>query len=329
MSTFTDPNNLIDPQLLGDYATAQYVESNKLIQSQILETVGVPGITEHSSVVEMPQWDALGDMQRLAPGDDLNTEGLDDHFERHPIVRLYKSVLNLDLAGIIAKGDPNEEVARQIATNINRGLNKAGMATLQGAAAANTGNVIADTSAAPAVTDFTSLENVFEDIVDDVMGGRGVWLMRSDIFTAYRDLGLVAAPLVGQEFQDDVVAGRNFTNITGSILGRNVVVDNELYRAGLTSKTSGDALTYLVGYGALKSAVQKDITVENDRNISKQADQWAWSVHRSMGVKGMDYTASVPKKGPEDSDLRDSSNYALVAEDSKFIPVASIQTNYA
>ena len=326
--SFTDPNNLIDPQLLGDYATAQYVESNKLIQSNILETVGVPGITEHSSVVEMPQWDALGDMQRLAPGDDLNTEGLDDHFERHPIVRLYKSVLNLDLAGIIAKGDPNEETARQISKNINRGLNKAGVATLQGATAANTDNVVADTSAAPAVTDFTALEKVYGDILDEILDGRGVWLMRSSIFTAYRDLGLVAAPLPGQEFQDDVVAGRNFTNITGSILGRNVVVDDELYRAGLTSKTSGDALTYLVGYGALKSAVQKDVTVETERNLGKQADQWAWSVHRSMGLRGMDYTASVAKKGPEDSDLRDSSNYALVAESAKFVPTASIQTNY-
>lgn len=326
--SFTDPNNLIDPQLLGDYATAQYEESNKLISSTILETVNVPGLTEHSSVVEMPQWDALGEMQVLTPGDDLNTEGLDDHFERHPVVRRYKSVLNLDLAGIIAKGDPNEEVARQIATNVNRGLNKAGMATLQGSTAANTDNNITDTGANPAVTDFTALEGVFGDIIDEVMGGRGLWLMRSSIFTAYRNLGLVAAPLPGQEFQDDITAGRNFANITGSILGRNVVVDDELYRAGLTSKTSGDALTYLVGYGALKSAVQKDIMVETERNIGKQADQWAWSVHRSMGVKGMDYSASVAKEGPTDAELRNSANYGLVAESNKFVPVSSIQTNY-
>jgi len=326
--SFTDPNNLIDPELLGDYASAQYVESNKLIKSNILQTVGVAGITEHSSVVEMPQWNALGDMQRLAAGDDLNTEGLDDHSERHPIIRLYKSVLNLDLAGIIAKGNPNEEAGRQVAKNVNRGLNKAGVATIQGCTAANTSNVVADTSAAPAVTDFTALEAVYGDILDETLDGRGVWLMRSSIFSAYRDLGLVAAPLVGQEFQDNVVQGRNFANITGSILGRNVVVDDELYRAGLTSKSSGDALTYLVGYGALASAVQKDVTIETGRNIEKQADQWVWSVHRSMGVKGMDYTATVAKKGPEDADLRNSSNWSLVSEDSKLVASASIQTNY-
>lgn len=325
--SFTDPTNLINPELLADYANAQYVESNKMIVSNILQTVNIPGLTEHSTVATMPQWNALSDMQRLAPGDDVNTEGLTDHSERHPVVRLYKSVLNLDLAAIIGKGNPNEETAQQISTNINRGLNKAGMATLQGATASNTGNVVADTSAAPAVTDFTALENVFEDIIDETMGGRGVWLMTSSIFTQYRDLGLVAAPLVGQEFQDDVVAGRNFANITGSILGRNVVVDNELFRAGLTSKTSGDALTYLVGFGALASAIQKPITVENGRNIGKQADQWVWSIHRTMGLKGMDFNVAPAMKGPSDADLRDSTKWTLTAEDSKFVATASIQTN--
>lgn len=325
--SFTDPTNNINPELLGDYANAQYVESNKMMASNILQTVNVPGLTEHSTVAEMPQWNALSGMQRLAPGDDINTEGLTDHSERHPVVRLYKSVLNLDLAATIGKGNPNEETAKQISTNINRGLNIAGMATLQGCAASNTGNVVADTGAAPAPTDFTALENVYEDIIDETLGGSGVWLMTSSIFNQYRDLGLVAAPLLGQEFQDDVVAGRNFANITGSILGRNVVVDNELYRAGLTSKTSGDALTYLVGFGAIASAIQKNIAVEQGRSISKQADQWVWSIHRSMGVKGMDYTSAPAMKGPEDSDLRDSTKWSLTAESSKFVPVASIQTN--
>lgn len=328
MANFTDPTNNIDPELLTDYATAQYPESNRLMMSGVLQTMGVPGITEHSTVVEMPQWNALGDMEQLVPGNELNSEGLTDHKARHPIVRKYKLLENLDLAGIIMKGDPNQEGGRQIALNYNRALNISAIAAMQGACAANTSNVVADTSAAAAATDFTKLEAVFGDTLDIAFQGNGVWIMRSKLFQAYKELGLVADPLVGDEFQDNVVAGRNFMGVRGSILGRNIIVDDELFRAGLTSKTSGDALTYLAGFGAIASAIQKEISVEDGRDLRKQADLMSWSFHRSVGVPGMDYTATVPKYGPSDADLRNSSNYSLVAEYAKFVPVASIQTNY-
>lgn len=327
MPNFTNPDNLVDPQLLLPYVNAMFGESNKLIQSGIIKQMSIPGLDTRSTTITVPHWKVLGEMQLLNPGDSLDSEGLDDYTQRHPVTRRYKDILNLDLAGVISSGNPNEETAKQINKIFDRAINKSAMATLQGSTAANTNNVVADTSLPPAITDFTALEGVFGDILPDVVGS-GFWLMRSKAFEAYRELGLVADPVVGDIFQDDVVAGSNMFGVRGSILGRNIIVDDELYRAGLTSKSSGDALTYLVGGGAIGMADQKAIAIETGRNIAKQADEWVISYHKSVGVDGMDYTATASSAGPDDTALRTSSNYALVAEDNRFVPISSIQTNY-
>lgn len=327
---FTDPNNLIDPELLTDYAAAQYFEGIRVVRTGILEEINIEGLAESSSIVEMPQWEIIQAGQTLTPGNEITLGDLNDHKERHPVVRRYNGIENLDLARIISKGNPNEEVGRQIATSVARDYNRSGIATLQGCAAANTGNVIADTGAVPAITDITSLEGVFGDILEQVMvNGTGILAMQSNAYRGYKALGLVSDPTVGDALQDDIVSGARFTGFRGQLLGHMIVVDDEIFRAGLTSKTTGDLLTYLVGVGALKSAMQRQLNVEQDRSITRKSDQITWDVHRSLGVRGMDYTATVNKRGPEDTDLRTSGNWALVAEDAKLVPVASIQTSPA
>lgn len=322
----TDPNNIIDPELLTDYAQAQYFEGIKVVRSGILQDLDIEASS--SSSVEMPQWETLGEMQTLAPGAEIVYRDLNDHKEIHPVVRRYNGNENLDLATIISKGDPNVEASRQIATNTARGLNKAAIATLQGCVAANSANVVADTGVAPAALDITKLQAVFGDISEEVLMGNGILVMRSKVYYAYKDLGLIADPTVGDRLQDEIVAGTQFSGFRGSLLGHPIVVDDELFRAGLTSKTTGDALTYLVGIGALKSVIQKDLAVESGRDIDNQSDKLVWSVHRSMGLKGMNFSGTINKQGPNDSDLRSSSNWGLVAEDAKLVPAASIQTNH-
>ena len=324
---FTDPNNLIDPEILGDYARAQYFEAIRVVRSGILEEVPNTGIDMGGSLVQMPQWEIIGDGGSLAPGAEIPLKELDDHVERHPVYRYYNGIANLDLAKFIAKGDPNAEVGRQVATNTARNLNRAAIATIQGCAAANSGNAISDTSASPAASDITALEAEFGDINEQVLDGTGILLMSSTAYYLYKGLGIVQDPTVGDALQDDIVSGNRFSGFRGELLGHSILVDDELYRAGLTSKTSGDLLTYLIGVGALKTALQSPLNVEQDRNIKTKADEITWDVHQTMGIKGMDYTATPNKQGPTEADLRNSSNWALVAEDSKLVPLASIQTS--
>ena len=331
--SFTDPNNLVDPELLTEYATAQYFEGIKVARSGILANVDIPGLDTMSSVITMPSWEIIGAGQVLAPGADITFRDLNDHTERHPVVRRYNGVLNLELARIIAKSDPNVEVSRQISTSVARDLNRSAIASLQGGVASNTGNQVGDSAAAPGVTDITALENIFEDILEEVMvNGTGILGMRSAVYNAYKELGLVADPTVGDKLQDEIVAGTKFTGFRGTLLGHMIIVDDEIHRGeddGTSfSKTTGDALTYLIGVGALKSAVQKELNVEQDRDIAKKADEITWDVHRSFGLRGMDYTATVDKQGPTDVALQTTGNWSLVAEDSKLVPVANIQTNH-
>ena len=326
---FTDPNNLFDPELLTEYAGAEYFEGIRVARSGILADINIPGLDISSSVITMPQWEIIGAGQTLAPGADITLRDLNDHVERHPVVRRYNGVLNLDLAKIIAKADPDVEASRQISTSVARDLNRSAIAALQAGVVANSGNVVADTGAAPGVTDITALEAIFGDILEPTMGnGTGILLMRSAPYNGYKELGLVADPTVGDKLQDEIVEGTKFVGFRGTLLGHMILVDDEVFRAGLTSKTTGDALTYLVGVGALKSAIQRQLNVEQGRNRLKKANEITWDVHRSFGLRGLDYTASVLKQGPEDADLRTSGNWALVAEDNKLVPAASIQTNH-
>ena len=324
--SFTNPDNLKNPEVLGDYINAKWAESNAFIQSGVLGTPNVPQISTMGSKIEIPTWKALGDMEVLEPGADVSYEGMDDFTQIHPMVRLTKGIRNLDLAETISSGSPIEATGNQLANIVNRSVNKNAIATLQGCTAANTANSLADTGADPSATDLTLLDNVFGDIIQTYLG-QGFWFMRSEVFHQYRDLGLVADPIVGDELQDSIVAGRNFYNIRGSIFGRNIIVDDEIYRAGLTSKTSGDSLVYLIGENSLLSAQQTPVTVEQGRDISKQADVTVMKFARTMGMDGMSFTANVPNKGISDTALRNSSNWELVAEDNRFIGSASIQVN--
>jgi hypothetical protein len=322
---YTDPANLIDPEVLADYIEAMYPESNSFWKAGLVDSVATADIAQGGNVITFPQWEIIGDMQELAPGNNITLRAIDDHSERHPIVRLYNGVQNLDVAQLqIRGGDINAEAAKQIAPNVAKAWNQRLIAAMQGSTAANTDNVVADTAAAPAATDITALEEVFGDRLDEYKSTGFVLVMRSKVKSAYKELGLVTAPTVGDALQNSIVATGNLP----TLLGYEIVTDDELYRAGLTSKTTGDALTYLVGKNALNSAIQKSINVEQDRDIVKKSDVLTYDFHRTIGVKGLDYTATVSAQGASLSNLRTSGNYSLVAEDSRFTRIASIQTNH-
>ncbi len=328
-ATNPDLSHVIDPELLTDYATAQYFVSTKFAMSGLIDAVQIVNLNEMSSSIEMPSWNIIADMQRLTPGDDITLNNLQDKVEVHPVVRLFNGIQNLDVASLIAKGDPNAEAARQVARNTAVGWNKSYVATLQGGAAANTGNQVADTAAAPAATDISALDNIFADILEQVMvNGKGALVMRSAVFNAYRDLSLVADPTTGDKLQDEIVGTGNL----GTLLGHGIVQDDQTHRGNINgtslSLTTGDALTYLVGSNGLNSSVQKELNVETDRDVVKKSFILTWDVHRTSGTKGITWGGPLNGKGPTDGDLRAVANWTLKAEDSKLVPVASIQTNH-
>ena len=86
--------------------------------------------------------------------------------------------------------------------------------------------------------------------------------------------------------------------------------------------TTGNPLTYLVGNKTMNSSVQKELNVESDRDIKKQGQLIAYNLHRTLGVKGVSWTATNDQKGPEDSDLITTTNWELKAEDNKLVGIA-------
>ena len=329
-ATNPDLGHVIDPELLTDYVTAMYFESAAFARSGIVGSVTIPNLREFSEAIEMPSWNIIPEMQRLTPGNDITLNNLQDKREIHPVVRLFNGIQNLDVAALIAKDDPNAEVSRQIATNTAIGWDDAYVATLQGGAASNTGNQVADTAAPPAATDITALQNVFADIFVQVMGGgtKGTLAMRSAVHNAYRELGLIGESTLGGQLQNQIAN----TGTLGNILGSTIIIDDQIHRGNIVgtslSLTTGDALTYLCGMGSINSSVQREILVEQDRDVAKKSTIITWDVHRTSGTKGMDWTLATDGKGPTNADLRAVANWSLKAEDSKLVAVSSIQTNH-
>ena len=313
-------STVFDPEILTDYVTAIYFQSSTFVDSGLMDSMGGTGIESGGTAMTMPSWNILELAQTLEPGNDLVARKLTDKTEIHPVRRWYNLFNNLDIASIIAKGtDANQEVGNQISKNIRISFDTSSLRALQGSMGVVTANRIS-TTAAVDLRDVTAMEEIFGDIQEETLSAGGTLVMRSSIFKDYKDLGLVSDPTTGNQLQDGLVATGRF----GSIMGYGIIKNDKLFfdNAGTLDATTGNPLTYLVGNKTMNSSVQKELNVEQDRDIKKQGQSISYNLHRTLGVKGVSWTATNDQKGPEDSDLITTTNWELKAEDNKLVGIA-------
>ena len=316
-------STVFDPEILADYVTAKYFASSTFVDSGLMDSVTGTGIESGCTSMTMPSWNVLELAQTLEPGNELTARALTDKTEIHPVKRWYNLFNNLDIASIIARGtNANQEVGNQVNKNVRISFDTSSLRVLQGAMGIVTANKIS-TTAAVDLRDITAMEEIFGDIQDETMDGGATLVMRSTIFKDYKDLGLVTAPTTGELQQNNLVATGRF----GSIMGYGILKNDKLYfdNSGTLDATTGNPLTYLVGNNAMNSSVQQEIKIETERDIKMQAQLLTYALHRTLGVKGVSWTATNTQKGPEDSDLITTTNWELKAEDNKLVGVAYVE----
>ncbi len=313
-------SNVFDPEILADYVTAKYFQSSTFVDSGLMDSVSGTGIESGGTSMTMPSWNVLDLAQTLEPGNELTARALTDKTEIHPVKRWYNLFNNLDIASIIAKGtNANIEVGKQVNKNVRISFDTSSLRALQGAMGAVTANKIS-TTAAVDLRDVTAMEEIFGDLQEDSLSEGATLVMRSSIFKDYKDLGLVSEPTTGNQLQDGLVATGRF----GSIMGYGIIKNDKLYfdNSAVLDATTGNPLTYLVGNKAMNSSVQEEIAIETERDIKMQAQLLSYALHRTLGVKGVSWTATNTQKGPEDSDLIAITNWELKAEDNKLVGIA-------
>ena len=109
-------------------------------------------------------------------------------------------------------------------------------------------------------------------------------------------------------------------------MGARVIVDDML--APLNDGTSGEYPcfpVYAFGGGSVMEGVQQELRTEVDRNILSKQDVMSLDYHYGMHVMGTSWSAAGDN--PENSDLSTSTNWGLVYQTSKLVPIVQIKVN--
>ena len=109
-------------------------------------------------------------------------------------------------------------------------------------------------------------------------------------------------------------------------MGARVIVDDML--APLNDGTTGEYPcfpVYAFGGGSVMEGVQQELRTEVDRNILSKQDVMSLDYHYGMHVMGTSWTAAGDN--PENADLATDTNFDLVYQTSKLVPIVQIKVN--
>ena len=109
-------------------------------------------------------------------------------------------------------------------------------------------------------------------------------------------------------------------------MGARVIVDDML--APLNAGTTGEYPcfpVYAFGGGSVMEGVQQELRTEVDRNILSKQDVMSLDYHYGMHVMGTSWTAAGDN--PANADLATDTNFDLVYQTSKLVPIVQIKVN--
>ena len=109
-------------------------------------------------------------------------------------------------------------------------------------------------------------------------------------------------------------------------MGARVIVDDML--APLNDGTTGEYPcfpVYAFGGGSVMEGVQQELRTEVDRNILSKQDVMSLDYHYGMHVMGTSWSAAGDN--PENADLATDTNFDLVYQTSKLVPIVQIKVN--
>ena len=109
-------------------------------------------------------------------------------------------------------------------------------------------------------------------------------------------------------------------------MGARVIVDDML--AALNDGTTGEYPcfpVYAFGGGSVMEGVQQELRTEVDRNILSKQDVMSLDYHYGMHVMGTSWTAAGDN--PANADLATDTNFDLVYQTSKLVPIVQIRVN--
>lgn len=254
----TKRQNLIDPQVLGDYLDIKLINKIKLTPVCLVDNtlVGRPG-----SKLTLPKFAYTGMAEDVAEGEEVVPKALAETTVEVQVKKAMKAIEITDESKLSAYGDPiariGEELLVGMADKIEDDLFKElRKATVEVQAQAFSKDVVAD-----------ALVKFGEDMDGDMIlfiNAKDFATLRKDKDFLYVDNGVI-------------------TGVRGMIYGCQVVVSNRI----------ADKEAIIMKRGALALIMKRNVMVEADRNILAGIDTYACNQHYAVQLRYDDRVVKI------------------------------------
>lgn len=248
----TKLENLIDPQVLGEYLDVKLMDAIKFapLCNVNRDLEGRPG-----STLTLPKYAFIGLAEDVAEGEDIPFANLAADTVDVTVKKAGKGVQITDEAILSAYGNPEDEIAKQLLMAIagkvdNDCVAEFRKATLEVEAAAFDKYVISDM-----IAEFG--EDIEEEMVAMINPKHLAQLRRDPDFVQV---------IAGQKIIDGEM---------GQLFGARIVVSNKV----------GEKEAFLVKAGAVEILMKRNVMVEADRNIVNKTNTFVADEHYAVYLK--------------------------------------------
>lgn len=247
----TKLENLIDPQVLGEYLDVKLMDAIKFapLCNVNNDLVGRPG-----STLTLPKYAFIGLAEQVAEGDDIPMANLSAETVEVPVKKAGKGVQISDEAILSAYGNPVDEIAKQllmaIAGRVDEDCAEAfRQATKEVNGAFDRGMVV------------DMIAQFGEDIEEDMV----LLVNAKHLATLRKDEAFVHV-MNGQTIMNGEI---------GQIFGARVVVSNKVQ----------ENEAFLVKAGAVEILMKRNVAVEADRNIINKTNIFTADEHYAVYLR--------------------------------------------
>lgn len=242
----TKLTNMVNPQVLADFIDKKLVNAIRLSPLATIDNtlVGRPGDT-----ITLPSFNYIGDAESVNEGADISIAKLTTSTASVQVAKIGKAVEITDEALLAGAGNIMEEIAKQILTSINSGVEDK-LITNMASSAVLTKNIADADDAADAIADALTL---FGEDLD----GDKVLIIPADYYAKLRKT---------KSWVPNTEIGANMLirGTVGMIHGCQVIASNRMVTySGETPVKTG----YIVKPGALRIYTKRGTLVEYDRDI--------------------------------------------------------------
>jgi len=301
--------NVRDPEVVGAVAVAELLKKSVLVASGAVSVDGSSPVQGGGQVLTIPRFKlATGSWQSLSDSASMETKRIEALSELGIVVRRGDAFAIRDLAKLVSAEDLNVELGRQIAEVAGYLVDQTLVYVLQGATPS--ANKVDGSSAVASVAKILETKAKLGDNMEDV----ALIVMHSKVFS-----DLEQANAVTYFAATDVFPGSGLSKPVPMINGKPVWITD---KAPLVSGSPNTYITYLLGKGAMYLGYQRNMNVEFDRDIKAKMDIVSYDLHFVPHLMGVGWNDAG--RNPSDATLRDTTKWALKAENAKLVRAAAL-----